>query len=217
MIYTLVSGLLAVVAAFLLFKTLRFLWQHDWFLGWFRGMFGIFFISIAAVVGLAAWDVYSYKQIMSEEFVCNVSFKELDEQHYIATMTDSDGQSKQYDLRGDQWQIDARIVKWNGMIARWGIKPAYRLDRISGRYFDLEKETSAARTAHAINASPVGLDLWLFFNKHAGAVSAVDAIYGNATYLPMKDKANFEVTLSNTGLVARPLNEAAKDAVSIFK
>jgi hypothetical protein len=217
MIYTLISLLLAVIAAYLLFKTAKFLVRNDWLLGWFRGMIGITFICIAAVVGLAAWDLYSYKQIMSEQTVCNVSFKKLDEQHYIATLTDKEGQAKQYDLRGDQWQIDARIVKWNGMIARWGVKPAYRLDRISGRYFDLEKETSATRTAHAITASPVGLDVWLLLNKQANWISAVDAIYGSATYLPMKDGANFEVTLSNTGLVARPINEAAREAVSIFK
>jgi hypothetical protein len=217
MIYTLISVLLAVIAAYLLFKTGKFLVKNDWFLGWFRGMIGMTLIAVAAVVGLAAWDLYSYKQIMSEQRVCSVSFKMLDEQHYIATLTDNDGQAKQYDLRGDQWQIDARIVKWNGMVARWGIKPAYRLDRISGRYFDLEKETSAARTAHAITASPAGLDIWLLLNKQANWISAVDAIYGSATYLPMKDGANFEVTLSNTGLVARPINEAAREAVSIFK
>lgn len=217
MIYTLISVLLAVIAAYLLFKTGKFLLKNSWFLGWLRGMIGIAFMCMAVVVGLAAWDLYSYKQIMSEQLVCNVSFQKLDEQHYIATLTDKEGQAKQYDLRGDQWQIDARIVKWNGMIARWGVKPAYRLDRISGRYFDLEKETSAARTAHAITASPAGLDIWLLLNKQASWISTVDAIYGSATYLPMKDKANFEVTLSNTGLVARPVNEAAREAVSIFE
>ena len=217
MIYILLVVVLAAIAVFLAYKTVRFLWRNDWLVGWFRGMFGITFIAISAVVALAAWDIYSYKQMMSEELVCNVSFQKLDDQHYIATLTNTEGESKQFDLRGDQWQIDARIVKWNGMIARWGVKPAYRLDRISGRYFDLEKETSATRTAHAITSSPVGLDLWLFLNKQANWVSAVDAIYGSATYLPMKDKANFEVKLSNTGLVARPLNDAAKEAVSIFQ
>jgi len=217
MIYTLISLLLAVIAAYLLFRTGRYLWRNDWFLGWIRGMVGLVFLGVAVTAGLVAWDIFSYKQILSEEKVCSVSFQKLDTQHYIATLTDVEGKAHQYDLRGDQWQIDARIVKWNGTLAKWGVKPAYRLDRISGRYFDLEKETSAARTAHAITASPQGMDVWLLLNKHANWMSAVDAIYGSATYLPMKDKANFEVTLTYSGLVARPLNDAAKDAVSIFK
>jgi hypothetical protein len=217
MIYTLFSFLLAVFAAYILFKSARFLWKSDWLMGWLRGMTGIIFVVMAMTVGLVAWDIYSYKQLLSEQSVCNVSFQKLDEQHFIATLTDKQGKAHQFNLRGDQWQIDARIIKWNGLLARWGVKPAYRLDRISGRYFDLEKETSAARTAHAIKASPQGVDLWLLLNKHANWLSAVDAIYGSATYLPMKDKANFEVTLSNTGLVARPINDAAREAVSIFK
>lgn len=216
MIYTLFSLLLAILAAFFLYKTLRFLWRNDWFMGWFRGMIGLSFLAVTLIIGLVAWDIYSYKQLTSEEHVCNVSFQKIEDQHFIATLTDRDGKAQQFDLRGDQWQIDARIVKWKGWMAKWGVKPAYRLDRISGRYFDLEKETSATRTAHAINASIQNMDVWLFINKHASWISVVDAIYGNAAYLPMKDKANFDVTLSNTGLVVRPGNEAAREAVSIF-
>lgn len=216
MIYTLFSILLAVIAAFLLYKTLRFLWRNDWFMGWFRGMIGLSFLAVTVVIGLIAWDIYSYKQLTSEEHVCNISFQKIEDQHFMATLTDRDGKAQQFDLRGDQWQLDARIVKWKGWMAKWGVKPAYRLDRISGRYFDLEKETSATRTAHAVNASVQNMDVWLFINKHASWISVVDAIYGNAAYLPMKDKANFDVTLSNTGLVVRPGNEAAREAVSIF-
>ena len=217
MIYTLFSFLLAVFAAYILFKSARFLWKSDWFMGWLRGTMGITFVVIAGVVGSVACDIYSYKKLLSEQSVCNVSFQQLNDQHFIATLTDKQGKAHQFDLRGDQWQIDARVIKWNGFLAKWGVKPAYRLDRISGRYFDLEKETSAARTAHAITASPQGVDLWLLLNKHGNWVSFVDAIYGSATYLPMKDKATFEVTLSNTGLLARPINDAAREAVSVFK
>jgi hypothetical protein len=41
----------------------------------------------------------------------------------------------------------------------------------------------------------------------------VDAYYGTATYLPMADGARFEVTLSRTALLARPVNDAARQAV----
>jgi len=41
----------------------------------------------------------------------------------------------------------------------------------------------------------------------------VDAHYGTATYLPMAHGAIFEVTMTRTGLIARPVNEAAREAV----
>src|SRR5690625_7570671 len=58
----------------------------------------------------------------------------------------SDGTEQEFDLRGDQWQLDARIIKWQGFVAAMGVKPGYRLDRISGRYYTLEDERSAERT-----------------------------------------------------------------------
>ena len=41
----------------------------------------------------------------------------------------------------------------------------------------------------------------------------VDAYFGTATYLPMADGARFEVSLTRTALIARPLNDAAREAV----
>ena len=35
-----------------------------------------------------------------------------------------------------------------------------------------------------------------------------DALYGSAVYVPMSDGARYQVVVSQSGLVARPLNEA---------
>jgi hypothetical protein len=42
----------------------------------------------------------------------------------------------------------------------------------------------------------------------------MDALYGSATFLPMADGALYEIKVSQSGLVARPLNQAARDAVA---
>ena len=120
------------------------------------------------------------------------------------------------EMRGDQWQLDARIVKWQGYLSTFGLKPAYRLERLSGRYYDIEQETTAKRTAHAVHDSLYGVDVWKIFHSNPEWVPVVDAAYGSATYLPMKDGALFEISLSNTGLLARPINDAARDAVAEF-
>ena len=41
----------------------------------------------------------------------------------------------------------------------------------------------------------------------------VDAVYGSATYMPMADGARYQVSITQSGLIARPLNPAA-DAVT---
>ncbi len=57
------------------------------------------------------------------------------------------------------------------------------------------------------------LDLWSVARKFPRFAPGVDAFYGTATYLPMADGARFRVTLSRDALIARPVNEKAREAV----
>jgi len=43
-----------------------------------------------------------------------------------------------------------------------------------------------------------------------------DALYGSATFMPMADGAAYEVSVSQAGLLARPLNDAARAAVDAW-
>lgn len=217
MLYTLLAVAVVIIALLLAYRALKLLWLSSWFLGWIKGMFGLTLLALAIGVGIVAYDIYSYKQILSEQPVATINFEQIEEQHYDAILVDASGKQQRFNLHGDQWQLDARIIKWKGYLAGFGIKPAYRLDRISGRYYDIEKETTAKRSAYTIVNSPLKLDLWQFISEHAKWFSIVDARYGSATFLPMKNGALYEVTLSNTGLVARPLNDVASKAISEWK
>jgi hypothetical protein len=59
----------------------------------------------------------------------------------------------------------------------------------------------------------VTLDVWQFARKYPKLLPGVDAQYGTATYLPMAQGAVYEVSMTRTGLIARPSNEAAVTAV----
>ncbi|QEY15050.1 cation/multidrug efflux pump [Cellvibrio sp. KY-GH-1] len=217
MIFTLVALFISLIATYIAYKAARMLWQNSWFVGFCRGLFGLALLALAALIGLTAFDVYSYKQVLQEQVVATINFDRIEDQHFFAVLADKEGKEQRVELRGDQWQLDARIVKWEGYLATFGIKPAFRLERLSGRYYDIEKETMAARTAYTVHNSLYGLDIWRILNTHPDWVPVIDAVYGSATYLPMKDGALFEITLSNTGLLARPINAAAREAVAEFE
>lgn len=217
MIYTLIAIVVGLVALLFAYKAVKVLALSSWFLGFCRGLFGLTLLSVALAIGLVAYDLISYRQIFQEQVVATISFSQIEDQNYDAVLVGKDGKENHYNLRGDQWQLDARIIKWKGYLATFNIKPAYRLERLGGRYFDIEQETSAKRTVYTIHESLYGLDFWKLLNKKPNWVPVLDAVYGSATYLPMKDKALFEVTLSHTGLLARPLNAEAKEAVELFK
>ena len=48
-----------------------------------------------------------------------------------------------YDLAGDLWQLDARIIQWKGLAALIGLAPGYRLQSLGGRFLAIEQESQA--------------------------------------------------------------------------
>jgi hypothetical protein len=68
---------------------------------------------------------------------------------------------------------------------------------------DLSKETS--------------LDLWSLVKQHHAYLPFADALYGSAVYVPMSEGAEYAVSVSASGLVVRPGNEAARKAVGGWK
>ncbi len=166
---------------------------------------------LAITALLSAWDLYSYRAVLDESPVASVEFQQRGPQHYEATVTLADT-SLQYQLFGDQWQLDARVIKWNSSLARLGFEPVFRLERIAGRYQALEDERNKPRSVHAIARSEV-FDLWHWLKRSEALLQFADAEYGSATYLPMSNGARFQITISGLGLVARPQNAEAERAI----
>ncbi|MGQ9424616.1 cation/multidrug efflux pump [Gilvimarinus sp. F26214L] len=193
--------------------SLKILVRPGWLFGWLRGMSGLALVAVGIVLTMAALDLYSYKQIVAEKSVATISFEQLGPQRFSALLVDSDGRENRYELAGDQWQLDARLIKWPDSLAALGIKPGFRLDRISGRYYSLEMERSAERTVYALSDNRTGVDVWEFFHRQNGAFNLIDAVYGSATFVPMADDALYEILLSHSGLLARPLNDPARTAL----
>jgi hypothetical protein len=53
--------------------------------------------------------------------------------------------------------------------------------------------------------------------RYARWMPWVDALYGSATYMPMVDGASYTVSVSSTGLLARPSNDIASKAVGEWR
>lgn len=214
MFYSVLPLILGLVALAFLFFGLRMLLRRGWLLGWLRGMAGAGFVFLASCVGLAALDLRSYKQVEVDAPIAAVSFEQLGDQYYRATFVPTEtGAPLQFDLRGDQWQLDARIVRWRGPLRTIGGKPGFRLDRISGRYLSIEDQRSRALTDYSLVDQERVVDFWAWVYRHRGWVPWVDADYNSATFIPMADGALYEVVWSSSGLVAKPLNAPAQQAV----
>jgi hypothetical protein len=177
------------------------------------GLISLLSLSGAAIILLTALNIHSYQRLSYEAEVADIHFSRLGPGLYRAELdlagTDD---RQQFELRGDEWQLDARLIKWKAPLTIVGFNSLYRLDRLQGRYHDLEQERNAARTVYSLSRNS-SLDLWSLIQRYRLWLPWLDAFYGSATYLPMADAASFQIKMSQSGLIARPINAAAMAAV----
>jgi len=162
---------------------------------------------------LVGVDLASYARLTHEAPVAELRFRQEGNQRYFAEVLHPDGEREGFVLAGDEWQLDARVLKWRGAATMIGFDSVFRLDRIGGRYRDITLERTAPRTVFEL-ARPRGVDVWSLAQRFHRFLPWVDALYGSATYLPMADGAHYAVSISATGLLARPLNREAREAVA---
>lgn len=173
-------------------------------------------VLLAAGAALVAMNLYTYARLTHEQEVARVSIRQLGERHYVVSVQPRKAPARHFQLRGDEWQIDARVLKWRPIGNLLGFDTVYRLERLSGRYGDITQERNAARTVYTLADDP-GLDFWSLLRKHHEYVPLADALYGSAAYVPMAEGAEYAVTVSASGLVVRPGNDAARKAVGGWK
>ncbi len=205
-------GVFLVFGGVMLLKGLRRLWRRRLIWGSLQGMTGMLFIALALLAISVAINLYSYSVFNDEQLAAEVRIESLGPQYFRVYFIPKDQPAQLFEIRGDEWQVDARILKWHGLATMAGLKTVYRMERISGRYRDLKQERNAQRTAHALSDAR-GLDLWQWSRENQRKLPWVDAIYGNAAYMPLANLAQFKVNVTTSGLVIRAANKAALKAI----
>lgn len=163
------------------------------------------FDAVALASLMLAMALHGYGRLTTETPVARLSFSQTGPQQFQAAMRLPDGTELTLPLIGDEWQLDARVVKWKPFAVLAGLDPVYKLDRLSGRYRSIESEQEQRKSAHDLSGDNA-LDLWQLAQRHPRWLPFVDTEYGSGAYLPMRDGAVFDVTLSPLGgLVARPV------------
>jgi len=186
--------------------------------GVFSGTLGLALLALAAGIFLAAGNLHTYARLSHETDAGEIRFTAEGSDRYrvmlVLTPQDSGtaASSQYFVLQGQEWQLDARIIKWHGLANLLGLDTLYRMERLSGRYSSIDEERSQPRSVHSLAENP-GLDVWDLGQRYGKWLRLVDASYGSATYLPMADGAIFTLHISQSGLLARPANEQARNAV----
>jgi len=179
-------------------------------------LFGGVVVLVGAAAGLVATNLVTYARLTKEQEAAHVTTRQLGEREFAVSVQTPGGAPRHFQVRGDEWQIDARVLKWRALGTLLGFDTVYRLERLSGRYGDVQSERSAPRTVYELAADP-GVDFWSVARRYPRYLPFTDALYGSAAYVPMAEGAEYVVSVSASGLVVRPLNDAARQAVGGWK
>jgi len=176
----------------------------------------VFLLLITALLFFS--NLNTYQRLNYENTIAEVLIRKLARQKFQLVLITVEQQGEEaepeyYSLYGDEWQLDTRIIKWKGWANVIGLDSYYQLDRLSGRYSSIEQASSSLPTAHQLGGEEKGMNIWKLKSLMKSKLPFLDAYYGQSIFVPMRDGAKFSVAISQTGLVVRPLNKSASQAV----
>ena len=168
--------------------------------------------SIGLLFLAAAMNLYTYHRLTSELLVASIVIKQTAPNTYELTLSETGKRPVDFEIRGDEWQLDARFLRWKSWATILGQDPMFRLERLSGRYSDIEQAKVAQRSLHALN-SQAGIDVWIFGKEYADWLPFIDAYFGSSVYMPMAADGEYRVIATDSGLMVRAVNSPAKEVL----
>lgn len=208
----LVPALLMLLLALMLFAAGRRAHGVGRFL---RRLIGTLLFLMALSLGGLALVLHDYLHIADDVAVAHLTMKQVGPQHFRVDFTPvATDAPRSVDLKGDQWEVDARVIRWKMPAQLAGFPPLYQLERIGGRYREIAQERATPRSAQALNDEAL-FDIWTLKHRYPTWLPFVDADYGSGAYLPMVDGGRFDLFLNTRGgLVAKPADQATKDKLT---
>ena len=176
-----------------------------------RAAWMLVFAALAVITFGLGLALRGYRLLMAEQPIATLSARRIAPQQFALRIDFPDGEHRSATLDGDEWQLDARVIKWTPGAIELGARPLYRLDRLSGRFRNPAQAANTNPSVVDLGGESL-LDLWQLKRQFPQWLPWIDADYGSAAYLPLVDGANYRVTLSPVGgLIARPADQATAD------
>lgn len=161
-------------------------------------------LTLAALLGTLALATQGYQALTHEAVAATVEVQPEGPKRFRVRVRTPEGLTKEFQLAGDEFYVDAHILKWKPFANILGLHTAYELDRVSGRYRDIGDERAAPRTVYGL-AQDKPMDLFALRQRYAVLAPLLDAEYGSATFVPADQPQWLEVRVSTSGLLIRPV------------
>lgn len=152
-----------------------------------------FFISFVVII-------HGYRSLTLDKPIMTMSFEKVEgnsNQHKVKFLYPSNLRETEFIIHGDQWRVDAKFLKMKSIFSALGLSPRYALERIEGRYSDINLQNKLPSIAYELDGGDISdgtLFNWSPF---------IDSEYGSSTYLEIETGYDFIVFKTNTGIISR--------------
>lgn len=196
---TLIALFVGIPAAWLALGGVKHLFQRHLIRASLQGGFGLGLAGLAALTGSLGLNIYGYQRLTWEAPVAEVHVIQPLANGWLVTLTEPNGEPQEFLLEGQQWRLEADVIKWQSWANILGLDSQYRLERLSGRYADAAESRRQRGSAYDLTAD----DPKLLEQIPSNWRPWVDTQYGNGVYMPLTAGARYTVSITQSGLLAR--------------
>jgi hypothetical protein len=164
--------------------------------------FTFLMLVLALLFATITVSLKGYQALTHEELAATVEIMPVREQKFVARFTFPDSSIAKFELAGDELYVDAHILKWKSLANLFGLHTFYELDRVAGRYSEIEEETSKDRTVFSLGKEKM-VNIFDLRLKYELLSFLLDAEYGSASFVNVSNSAKFNIMVSTTGLLIR--------------
>jgi hypothetical protein len=160
-------------------------------------------LLVAVITGLFTLNLYTFNRLTDEALIAKLRFTQDAEQTYQVELRTGDFcQPVVYPIYGDEWRVDAQFLKWKPWANLLGMDARYRLERLGGRYHDVQAENTGKHLVHDISQQPV-IDLLRYSGRSWAGWMPVDTLFGSSVYEKIDPAVEYYVYRAQSGLLVR--------------
>jgi hypothetical protein len=173
-----------------------------------NGLISLPLLLAGGFFGMLLLNLQTYHQLTRESVLAEIRLGQPSSEGIPLHLKLAD-QEQTYNIRTQEWRLDARFVKWKPWLSLLGQDPAVRLERLE------EREASGRGNTQLKSYDLVLTTAWVdkTISELSEKIGLVDSVYGSSVYMPAIPGAEYQVTASISGLVARPTNRDGRGAV----
>lgn len=173
-----------------------------------NGLAALPLLVVGGFFSMLLLNLQTYQQLTREVALAEISFGGASDQGIPLRLVVKD-QSTTYLIQTREWRLDAKFIKWKPWMSLIGKEPVVRLERLEERGINPNGQVQA--DSYDLVSDNLLLDQMI--SVLTRELGLVDTVYGSSVYMPVAAHAKYQITASISGLVARPVNPMAEQAV----